>query len=175
MDWLTNVIKPNEDPRGLILLSHHQYYSAFDNWLPTAARQLVNVIKRPVLWFWGHEHRFATYCLGRVENGIEAYGRCIGHGGMPVDLATTVNHPECQTEVHDNRQYVSANEPSDLFVGYNGFANITLEGRSATVEYRDVENAVVLSEAWEVGVDGTLAHRIVSALQHPDVSVRPCG
>ena len=44
---------------GIVLLSHHQYFSAFDEWYVKPAQQLAEFINRPVLWFWGHEHRLA--------------------------------------------------------------------------------------------------------------------
>ena len=41
---------------------------------------------REVIWLWGHEHRLAVYGKFQSKNGIKAFGRCIGHGGMPVEL-----------------------------------------------------------------------------------------
>src|SRR5260370_599686 len=35
MHWLSTVVQPRpDDPRGTVLLSHHQYYSQFDQWYP---------------------------------------------------------------------------------------------------------------------------------------------
>ena len=54
IDWLRTVVRPrDDDPRGIILLTHQQYYSAYDNWYPQPARQLAEFFSRPVLWFWG--------------------------------------------------------------------------------------------------------------------------
>ena len=83
--WLREVVNPDGDQRGLILLTHHGCYSAFSEWYQIPARQLADVIHQPVIWFWGHEHKLAIYDRYCVANGIEAYGRCIGHGGMPVE------------------------------------------------------------------------------------------
>ncbi|HKG69359.1 MAG TPA: metallophosphoesterase, partial [Segetibacter sp.] len=86
--WLENDVRIKEDNRGIIFLTHHQYFSAFESGYPKAAAQLQKIIgkNRKVLWFWGHEHRFAIYGKHSLNNGITAYGRCIGHGGMPASV-----------------------------------------------------------------------------------------
>ena len=76
---------PDGDKRGLVLLSHHGPHSGFESWFQIPSRQLAKLIHRPVIWYWGHEHRLAIYDKYRVAGGIETYGRCIGHGGMPVE------------------------------------------------------------------------------------------
>jgi|GEM_PF-410962 len=101
IEWLENTVKLNDDKRGLIFLSHHQYCSAFKqlpgetqyDWFSEEefqqpAMQLAKIIgqNRPVLWLWGHEHRLAIYGSYQAAGGITAYGRCIGNGGMPCDL-----------------------------------------------------------------------------------------
>jgi hypothetical protein len=87
--WLKEELKVEDSNRGVVLLTHHQHTSAFDKTYPAAARQLAEVFgKRKVLWFWGHEHRLALYGQFKTDGGITAYGRCIGHGGMPVSLVS---------------------------------------------------------------------------------------
>lgn len=68
--------------KDLLLLSHHQMFSAYEGDGERLADKL-----RPVLdagrvraWFWGHEHRCACY---EPQHQIE-YPRLIGHGGVPV-------------------------------------------------------------------------------------------
>jgi Calcineurin-like phosphoesterase len=149
IDWLRTVVRPREnDPRGIILLTHHQYYSRYDYWYPTQARQLAAFLSRPVLWFWGHEHRMAIYQEFGVTGGIRAFGRCIGHGGMPIDLPPKrPKHAECIVEFTDKRHY-----PNDehLKVGYNGYAQLTLRNQQLTVDYVDVEATVIFTETWRV-------------------------
>jgi len=100
INWLEDTVKLNDDKRGLIFLSHHQYCSAFKqlpgtqyDWFNEAEFQhpaidLAKIIgqNRPVLWLWGHEHRLAIYGSYQAAGGITAFGRCIGNGGMPCDL-----------------------------------------------------------------------------------------
>lgn len=165
MKWLREVVFQSEDRRGIVLLSHHQYFSRFDLWYTKQARQLAEVVKRPVLWFWGHEHRLAIYEKFRSGRGIEAYGRCIGHGGMPVDLPPSVaKHPECRTEFLDDRRY-----PNDegLDIGYNGFVRLKFKSQALEVEYVDLEGAVLFEENWIVDDNGRLERTAAAAIIEP--------
>jgi len=144
--WLRNVVRPRlDDPRGIVILSHHQYYSRFDGCVPKPAQQLAEFFSRPVLWFWGHEHRLAIYREARIGSGISAFGRCIGHGGMPVDLDTPVKNAGYTAEFVDDRVY-----PSDenLHVGFNGFAKMSLLANKLTLDYIDLHGTKVFQEIW---------------------------
>ena len=153
--WVRDVVRPRaDDPRGIILLSHHQVYSRYDDCYPRQAQQLAPFFGRPVLWFWGHEHRMTVYEAFGASGAVRAFGRCIGHGGMPVDLPPSVpTHPACEVEFVDAQPY-----PNDenLTVGYNGFARLTLAGRRATVGYQDVAGTVIFTEIWDVDDGGQL-------------------
>jgi hypothetical protein len=145
MTWLTNDVQPNVDNRGLILLSHHQYYSAFEASYTKPAQQLSAVISRPVLWWWGHEHRMAIYDKQSLDGGITAYGRCLGHGGMPVERVDKPVDPPLM--FYDNRAYKN---DENIDIGFNGHANITLAGNTATIDYVDLEGTKVFSETWQI-------------------------
>jgi hypothetical protein len=149
IDWLRTTIKPQaDDPRGIILLSHHQPYSRYEAWYPKPAQQLAEFFSRPVLWFWGHEHRMAIYDEFDLPAGLQVFGRCIGHGGMPIELPPdNPVHPECKVEFVDRRVY-----PNDenLVISFNGFARMALNQDNLKVEYVDVLGAVIFSEAWVV-------------------------
>ena len=153
--WLRQTVRPGpDDSRGIILLTHHQYYSRYDYWYPRQAEQLAEFFDRPVLWFWGHEHRLAVYRQFKVRGGLSAFGRCIGHGGMPVDLPpATPKHPECVVEFVDERHY-----PNDegLTIGFNGHAQMVLRGPSATIDYLDLHGQLLFSEEWRT-TNGNLA------------------
>ena len=162
LDWLRTVVQPRpDDRRGIVLLSHHQYYSRYDQWYPKPATQLAEFFSRPVLWFWGHEHCMAIYDEFGVDSGIRAFGRCIGHGGMPVDLPPkNPPHPECIVEFADVRHYpndenltiaiqricaiVAARQPSDDSIrgparhcGFFGEMERGERHSRASPEYRD--------------------------------------
>jgi len=148
IDWLRDIVKPrSDDPRGIVILSHHQYVSRFDHCYPKPARQLAEFFSQPVLWLWGHEHRLAIYSEAAMEGGVAAFGRCIGHGGMPVDLPPKAPLHEFAVEFVDDRVY-----PNDenLTVGFNGFARMTLRDDKLKLDYADVHGTRVFSETWMV-------------------------
>src|SRR5882757_8025835 len=137
VDWIKNVVEPDQCQRGLILLSHHQNYSAFESSYRGLADQLWKAgVRRPVLWFWGHEHRLAGYDLcGSGE--LKSYGRCIGHGGMPVERRRPKHGPA--PAFYDFRRAANG-------YGVNGFVNLTLRGRELTVNYLDLDGTEILRE-----------------------------
>jgi hypothetical protein len=158
VEWLRDDVKlgARGDHRGVVLLSHHQYYSAFDEWYLKPAQQLAELIKRPVVWFWGHEHRMIVYEAHSFGGGITAHGRCLGHGGMPVDRVNPdrpLRHRECPPLFVDNRPF-----PNDegIDVGYNGYGVIDFEERELRAEYRDLTGAVVYGETITVDRSGAL-------------------
>jgi hypothetical protein len=159
LGWLKSSVNPDGDKRGLILLSHHGPHSAFESWYQIPAQQLAKLIHRPVIWFWGHEHRLAIYEKFSVKEGIEAYGRCIGHGGMPVGRGAVPDIPDCRWLAWDNRRY-----PSDeaLDVGYNGYANFSFNGPALHIAYYDLNQSRVLTEDWHVDIES-------GALEGPSV------
>jgi len=168
LEWIQNKVNPKADRRGLIFLTHHQYCSAFDQEYPKTAQQLSALIDRPVLWFWGHEHRMAIYGKYATDGGIQAYGRCIGHGGMPVGINPKMKRSDRPLVAYDNRQYPS---PENITVGYNGFANLTFTANQLSVEYHDLKNNLLLTENWKVE-NGNLIGTATAPSQVPGLTLR---
>jgi hypothetical protein len=156
--WLRNTVNPEADKRGLLLLTHHGCYSAFSDWYQVPAKQLARIIHRPVIWFWGHEHKLAIYDRYSVREGIEAYGRCIGHGGMPVERGAAPDI-ECPWIAWDNRRYENGEK---IDAGFNGHANFLLDGPKLHVEYVDLNGARLFTEDWSVELQS-------GALKGPDL------
>jgi hypothetical protein len=158
MEWLEKDVRLQDDhQRGVIFLSHHQYYSQFESGYDRPAEQLARLLDRPVLWFWGHEHRFAVYGRHATKKGrLQVYGRCVGHGGVPIEDIGDDPRPGRRNRVglvlYDKRERTRI---SNTPVGYNGFANLVFDGRKLAVEYKDTERLLV-SESWEVDDDGIL-------------------
>jgi hypothetical protein len=147
VDWIRDVVKPGQDQRGLIIVSHHQNYSAFQNQYQKPAQQMWDAgMRRSVLWFWGHEHRLSGYDLHGTGD-LKSFGRCIGHGGMPVDRGHPMHGPA--PIFYDNR--LSSNS-----FGVNGFVNLTFAGPALATEYKDLDGTTVLSEKWTVDASGAI-------------------
>lgn len=146
--WLDAVVRPGADRRGLVILTHHPPYARARS-CARFARQLAGRIRRPVLWFFGHEHRLAVYDRRGCGNGLEVWGRNVGHAGMPVEL-TPVAEPPAPLLYTDPRRY---SNDERLEVGYNGFASLTFAGPALAIDYLDLEGECVYRERWRV-VDG---------------------
>ena len=95
----------------------------------------------------GTSTALAIYEEASMAGGVTAFGRCIGHGGMPVDLPPKTPLHDFAVEFVDERLY-----PNDenLVVGYNGFAKMTLRDDQLTLDYVDVRGTRVFSETWTV-------------------------
>ncbi|TDW96754.1 metallophosphoesterase family protein [Dinghuibacter silviterrae] len=162
VQWLKNVVRVGEDQRGLVLMTHHQYISAFNEPEYTVpARQLAELIgeDRPVIWIWGHEHRFSLYEKFSMKNGLTAYGRCIGHGGMPIEIKTDARKPGNKgydrLVMVDDRVRPGVGAPKGDPLGWNGYAVLTVNGPELTIEYCDAERSL-FSETWTSEMRGTV-------------------
>ena len=158
LDWLRDTVKPKENRKATLLLSHHQYFTAFpDHAYPKPAQQLMEFFAgQDVVWLWGHEHRMGIYDKFSVSGGITAYGRCVGHGGMPVDLGTP-DRQKAPLRYYDPRQH-----PLDdgTQVGTNGFVLATIQGDNLTLEYRDIDNTQLLVETFRAGANGMFSYSV---------------
>lgn len=153
IDWLRDIVKIGDpdDHRGLVILSHHPYLSAFREDFPKAGQQLFELLKdaqRPLIWFWGHDHRLVSYKLDQLNYPPGIYGRCIGHGGMPVETHLPANRDDInKIQFYDRRV---RQQIGRFQVGYNGFVTLHLHGNQLTAEYLDLENTCVMEERWVV-------------------------
>lgn len=171
LEWLRDTVNPGGDNRGLLIVTHHGCYSAFSDWYQVPAKQLAQIIHRPVLWFWGHEHKLTIYGRSSVPGGIEAHGRCIGHGGMPVERGHLPDI-ECPWLAWDNRRYHNGEK---IDVGFNGHANLSLDGPGLHIDYVDLNGALLLTEDWTIDIGSGELHgpNLKKVLQDPSIHIRP--
>lgn len=155
--WLQDVVFADEsDRRPVILLTHHQWFSAFDTEYWRIGSQLGPYLDRVLLWFWGHEHRFAGYAPFGFD-GKRVRARCIGHGGMPIELNGKITHPDRPLVFTDDRK---AGEVEGEPIGFCGFAMLRLDGPDLRVEYLDQTPTKLLEERWQsspAGFTGSVA------------------
>jgi hypothetical protein len=126
---LRDTVKPQQNRKATLLLSHHEYFTAFsDHDYTKPAKQLMEFFKgQEVVWIWGHEHRLGIYEKFGKDGGITVFGRCLGHGGTPVDLCTPISRrPRCK--YYDPRSQ-KLDDGTD--VGQNGYMNITIRASHA--------------------------------------------
>jgi hypothetical protein len=151
--WIRNVVKPASSPKATIVLTHHQYFSGFEEQYPVPAKQLEEFFTTPIIWLWGHEHRLSAYKLFGT-GALQVYGRCIGHGGMPIEavdpdvpggikkfISGDPNKP-----ARDNLLFYDK-RPNPLYplvdgsppIGLNGFVRLSLNGPQATLDYLSLQ------------------------------------
>jgi hypothetical protein len=164
VQWLKDDVKLGMDDRGLILLTHHQYCSAFEAGFVKAAEAIRSILpedkrdKIKVIWIWGHEHRFAVYGAYKSEKGIHAYGRCIGHGGMPPEVGKTQNGkdvfvaPDKEKAKESNLVFYDVRKKDNIeehIIGHNGYVVLNFDANRVVIEYKD-ENTCLYKETWEI-------------------------
>jgi Calcineurin-like phosphoesterase len=144
ISWLQDTVKPKQNPKPTLLLSHHQYFTAFnDNAYTKPAKQLMEFFDgQEVVWLWGHEHRLGIYDRFQMDGGLTCFGRCIGHGGMPVDLGTP-DRSKAPWIAYDARSHQLDGDPNTK-VGENGFVKATINGNVLKLEYFDWKTASAL-------------------------------
>ena len=159
--WLRDTVQPKTRPKATLLLSHHQYYTAFTDYAYTKpAKQLTEFFDgQEVVWIWGHEHRLGIYDKFSTGGGITAYGRCLGHSGMPVDLGTP-NPKKAPLQLYDRDRSHTLGDGTK--VGENGFVNLTITDRVLTLDYRDINNTQLLVETFTTDGTGGLGRTVVS-------------
>ncbi len=149
--WLRDVVFADAgDRRPVIVLSHHQWFSAYDAEYLRVGTQLGPYLDRVLLWFWGHEHRFAGYAPFGFD-GKRVRARCIGHGGMPIELDGKIKRPDRPLVFADERE---AGKVDGDPIGYCGFVILRLDGADLRVEYLDQTPAKLLEERWQMGPAG---------------------
>jgi hypothetical protein len=155
LDWIRTNVRPRENPKATLLLSHHQYFSTFpDEVFPRPAQQLSEFFKgQDVVWLWGHEHRLAIYDRYSPDGNMTCHGRCIGHGGMPVEV-TPPEPGRAPLLFHDLRTDYSIGGGDTA--GWNGFVNLTLDGPELTLDYRDLTGKRLFHESFNAGAQQAL-------------------
>jgi hypothetical protein len=193
MDWLLQTVKIKQEKRGIVVLTHHQYISAFrgENNFEGPAAQLKKLLPdgKEVLWIWGHEHRFALYDRYQKDPGfIAAHGRCIGHGGMPDEhLPARGPDPKKLKQYpllfFDDRvaDTIRLNDGSATEIGYNGYAYLKIEGEKLDItyyaaygrsnRYSEGTDQPVIRESWVADTGKGMMHR-TEILDHTAGKIR---
>jgi hypothetical protein len=164
--WLQNIVKLNDDNRGLIFLSHHQCFSAFEPEFPNPMSSISTLMNpgRDIIWIWGHEHWMSVYGPNKLHNGANIYARCLGNSGMPVELQVDggVKRPKNNDPSSpENRNLVLFDQRlretinGNIPLGHNGYAVITLQADTLAINYYDDNGGsgagrLVLEEHWSI-------------------------
>jgi Calcineurin-like phosphoesterase len=147
--WLQQIF--DESTKPVILLSHHQLFSAFEGGYPKLGNQLEPFLDKVHLWIWGHEHKLAGYQAYAADGKTMVRARCIGHGGMPIELGWKRTRPE-PVVFSDERFSNRIVRRSRL--GYCGFAWLEFDGPTLTITYIDELGTELLEEEWRITAEG---------------------
>jgi len=164
--WLKEVVCIEKDNRGIILLTHHQPKSAFEEFHPKIYEALSEIFgsDRKIIWFWGHEHRLSFYGVNAKKDKLKAFGRCIGHGGMPVVIGKngqlfTPNELDANKQsliAVDGRINPEYNDDftfSEKILGFNGFTTLEFKQERISINYFSVKDSeALITEKWEVNL-----------------------
>jgi hypothetical protein len=158
LTWLKTNVNPQQNKKPTMLLSHHQYFSAYsDEAFGEPAKQLKDFFAgQEVVWLWGHEHRLSIYSKFSPDGNVTCYGRCIGNGGMPVEEGTGYNTGKAPLNFFDPRYDYPVGDNTNA--GYNGFMNLTMDGGTLTLDYRDLDNTQLFVETFVGNADGSLQY-----------------
>jgi len=108
---------------------------------------------------------FWVFCKFSKDGGITVYGRCLGQGGMPVDVGTP-DSTKAPLKFYDPRTHALDDKAE---VGQNRFVSATIKGGVLTLDYRDVENKQLLVEQFTAGPGGSLT----CTFRNPDGVLQP--
>jgi choline dehydrogenase-like flavoprotein len=171
--WLKHTINTLGPERihgkGILLLTHHQPVSAFETAYPKQVRQLKKLgflDGREFVWLYGHEHRFTIYNLQDLGKSLRAYPRCIGHGGMPVELSTLAK-PDNRVAYYDPRRHPIDDQDQETKVGYNGHVQLQIDGPTLKIEYRDIDNSILLKESFVANGSNALQYSVTKPTGSP--------
>lgn len=136
VEWLRDKIE-NSDGRRTILLSHHQLFSANDqfdgrSYNDKLYQQLKPFLSQVDLWLWGHEHDLVIFDQYQFDDGTSLKrGRCIGGSAFPVGNFEMPSEPK-NPDVHFNQQ-VALSKGGAFY--QHCYTMIKFNGRQATVYY----------------------------------------
>ena len=96
--------------------------------------------RKPVkAWLWGHEHRCMAYSL---SHNVE-FGRCVGHGGIPVYMWHGTEDPYPPPAIYEDRRcYTKGLERWAVF----GYVVLDVDGPVITMRYIDELGKCVRTE-----------------------------
>jgi hypothetical protein len=123
-----------------MFMSHHQLFSAFEKTSDVLLRKLDKSLADGITsWFWGHEHRCVLYS----KYDHVGWGRCVGHGGVPVYMTHSKDDAYPLPATYEYREYLDKGLEHWALMG---FAVLDFEGASVHVRYIDENGAEHMNE-----------------------------
>lgn len=151
-------------PRNIILMSHHQLFSAFatigpgqasyqnpfltqnlNDWRAAGASNIV-------AWLWGHEHLLEVYAPPASDGtGLPVLGRCVGNGAFPVfnNQGDYTRQPQSTIALQAAPSFPNGyvQTADDGLVYASGYAILTLGADTGRADYYQVHFPGTISDA----------------------------
>lgn len=89
LEWLDSLLD-KDDGKKNILMSHHFVVSGWEKTSDELLNQLQPRLKKVFAWYWGHEHRSATYS----KSTVGYHGACIGNGAFLESWKAPTREPQ---------------------------------------------------------------------------------
>jgi predicted phosphodiesterase len=141
--------------RKIILMSHHQLFSAFATIGPSHASYQNPYLTRNLedwraagvsnilAWLWGHEHLLEVYAAPAADGtGLPVLGRCVGHAAFPVfnNKGAYTRQPASPIPLQSAADFPSGyvQTSDDGLVYASGFAMLTLAAGVGKADYYQV-------------------------------------
>jgi Calcineurin-like phosphoesterase len=154
--------------RKVILLSHHQLFSAFATigavgssgpgyqnpyLLQNLATWRATGNPNIVAWLWGHEHLLEVYAVpGTQSSDLAVLGRCVGHSAFPVfnnqgEYTPITNDIPLESAPKPKfpNGYVQTGREDEIYA--HGYVLLTLGAESGTANYYQVNDPGSVSGA----------------------------
>lgn len=185
IDWLVNVVDISNplDKRGIIILTHHQPFSAFHDIYPASAIQLSRLIPkgRTFLWLYGHEHKLEIFHKRQYQpephlTPLSLYARCVGNSGFPPNAGVNPTQPHTQyMYAYDDRVFKYEHGFRTVKVGHNGFTRMLFKGANLHMDYHTMlvdseASESVAQETFRVNEDGHVVNTGIEIL-NPNITI----
>lgn len=142
VQWLRELLL--EHPaKGVIVLTHHDGFEID----PLSGRvcpkplwtQMTSELRgrREWWWYWGHVHAGIVYWPVVFPDGTRVRTRCAGHGALPSQPFSSDLHRMGDTKIGVEWAESERAPAPDTRRARNGYALLTLSGRSITEEFYD--------------------------------------
>jgi hypothetical protein len=162
--WLRSILAKAGD-RKVVLFSHHQLYSHFDDQgtklfgHPGFGEILRS--KRIFAWYWGHEHRCVLF--EQPDENFGLFGRCIGHSGMPESRDATLSLPRATEKIYEQAEW--RRSPAQTHKGNRLPSAVVLDGPNKFI--KNEEDKFAPHGYAVLTLDGpTLKEQVLNATGH---------
>ena len=156
--WVGDFLCSTFGPPSLYQLWHQEAHFSGISYGWFLASRLALVAVWVITGVWMKTHEWLTIPRSSAPDELQAFGRCVGHGGMPLSLGAPKKQPT--PKFYDVRIRCTG-------YGVDGHVNLAFDGSTLAATYVDLTSTAILEEMWSVDPSGTIALQFF-ATRSPD-------